>query len=45
MSKNHEEEENKSNWTVQQWTDYAKEGNKDLEGCKPKGANLDGANL
>ena len=30
MSKNHDEE-NKSNWTVQQWTDYAKAGNKDLE--------------
>ena len=40
MSKNHEEEENKSNWTVQQWTDYAREGNDDLEDANLRGADL-----
>ena len=43
MSEEHEE--NKSNWTVQQWTDYAKAGNKDLRGANLKDANLEGANL
>ena len=44
MSKNHDEE-NRSNWTVQQWTDYAKEGNKDLEGANLGGVNLGVADL
>ena len=44
MSKNHDEED-KSNWTVQQWTDYAKKGNKDLKGANLEGADLEGANL
>jgi uncharacterized protein YjbI with pentapeptide repeats len=39
MSKNHDEE-NRSNWSVQQWTYYAEKGNKDLAG-----ANLEGATL
>ena len=45
MSKNHEEEENKRNWPVQEWTDYAKKGNKDLEGANLEGANLRNADL
>ena len=38
MSEEHEED--RSNWSVQQWIDYAIAGNKDLEG-----ANLEGADL
>ncbi len=43
MSEEHEE--NRSNWTVQQWTDYAKAGNKDLRGANLEGARLKGADL
>ena len=39
------EKEDRSKWTVQQWTDYAKAGNKDLKGANLEGANLDGVDL
>ena len=43
MSEEHEED--RSNWSVQQWIDYAIAGNKDLDGAKLEGANIDGADL
>ena len=43
MSEKHEE--NRSNWTVDDWTKYAKEGNKDLKDAYLRDADLDGANL
>jgi len=43
MSEEHEED--RSNWSVHQWIDYAIAGNKDLEGANLEGADLRRANL
>ena len=37
--------EERKEWTVKQWTDYAKAGNKDLQGANLEGANLGRANF
>ena len=40
MSEEHEE--NRSNWSVDDWTKYAKAGNRDLAGANLVGADLRG---
>ena len=37
--------EDRSKWTVQQWIDYAKAGNKDLRWANLEGADLEGVDL